>query len=963
LGDELAALKEQHLKMRKYAANLATRSLGVEGIVGDAESEEAHGPGLGLKLVEEALTLAVQHTDMQQECEALQNLFFELTTKQIRGAIEIDDFTAVLSFMEQLTKLEDYLKLPSPVDLEAFVLQKEQLATETVYRADQLEQHRDQTVSDARDRIDAMAALTMQVTTAQMQDLLQDVQPLGEYVEENTRNLRERMNDAHLARKEMEKVLELARASFVDFPEAHGNFEHVTKAIEKYDGAVLLNVEETGTTWAQLCELRDGRVEEGRAWLQKAFSQVTVELFAHLAAVQETFRAHLPEDIETFWHRVADRKRQLLEQAQEICKVDKPDICEMEDIYHELDFFPEEILYSETGWKRLQQDRKDNHTLSILKQRMIKAVGMGEAAIVHLLHGEADSVPAIDQALVRYGNSGPDMEKFLVKLRARREELKIPVLANCKSVLGDDEPEPHRTLKAIQDVGYFPELSAEKELLVHHNEGVIQKSRETMERLLVRKVTDLHMLVGSATKFERYLEGTDLRQTWVTLLKHVAHVSAISGHYHKYTTTTPLERTLSTSEEKHEDLVGLFTREPESVQEPDQHSRLPLHTAVSTKGQMALVKKMVELHPDSLLHPDINGCLPLHLALLHKADADVVELLLHVRGSSSADGGSCSCRILCCKRKAQTSTAKEAHDAAELTLKRILTAQTHNIDEWKPVVDENGVREKVDVFKLKSNRPEPITLPMPLHFALQNEEITTPSKIISMLFDPKEWVKEGRGNWEEFALQAGRADIVNEFGDAANIADVRPRMAKKQLVALFSKFVRCCSWRQRRRARESAMELDEYEEAVKAKAKDSALWFEIKLVPIVLLAGLVVSNYFDVITDLMMVFGFFGTGDYGFFAISMGLLVVSMILTCVMDYFQSGCKGLPTKIFLNVTELRLMTETYKALQMWRKGRKPQRGFAQIKAAEGLFESLPQVAVQPQVARSLSRLPPPCISHS
>lgn len=121
------------------------------------------------------------------------------------------------------------------------------------------------------------------------------------------------------------------------------------------------------------------------------------------------------------------------------------------------------------------------------------------------------------------------------------------------------------------------------------------------------------------------------------------------------------------------------------------------------------------------------------------------------------------------------------------------------------------------------------------------------------------------------------------------------------------------------------------------------------------------------------------TEDWGFLMISTTLLAISMILTCVMDYFQSGCKGLggerccicvcsscpscllaafplvcscfsqqrsstvqlltaaparsAEKIFLNVTELRLLIETYRALQMWKRGLKPQRGFAQVLIAQ------------------------------
>jgi hypothetical protein len=48
-------------------------------------------------------------------------------------------------------------------------------------------------------------------------------------------------------------------------PKVAAVFENVVAAIEKYDGTVILNVEEVGSAWAQLCELRADLATEGRA--------------------------------------------------------------------------------------------------------------------------------------------------------------------------------------------------------------------------------------------------------------------------------------------------------------------------------------------------------------------------------------------------------------------------------------------------------------------------------------------------------------------------------------------------------------------------------------------------------------------------------------------------------------------------------------------------------------------------
>lgn len=273
-----------------------------------------------------------------------------------------------------------------------------------------------------------------------------------------------------------------------------------------------------------------------------------------------------------------------------------------------------------------------------------------------------------------------------------------------------------------------------------------------------------------------------------------------------------------------------------NLQAVDDNNRLPLHTAIATRAPPTLIDEILKIHPDAVLHPDVNGCLPIHLALLHKSRPEVAENLLELR--KEKDGTKRGCCARCCGHSRTSSD----EDEAERKLSQILMSRTTDITQWKKI-------ETVFIHELKRAKP-PILEPTPLHCALQNSDIETPVKIVRRLG----WEKIV--GWEGLAISANRSDVVFELGDPAKIAQVRPTMAKAGLIKIFSKALTLVWWRQRALARTTSPEAEAALDVKRNKrAKDLALTFEVQLLPIVLLAGLVGSNYFDVITDLMMVYG------------------------------------------------------------------------------------------------------------
>lgn len=89
--------------------------------------------------------------------------------------------------------------------------------------------------------------------------------------------------------------------------------------------------------------------------------------------------------------------------------------------------------------------------------------------------------------------------------------------------------------------------------------------------------------------------------------------------------------------------------------------------------------------------------------------------------------------------------------------------------------------------------------------------------------------------------------------------------------------------------------------------------------------------------------------ETGFFVLSATFILMGLTAACLIDYFMM--RSTETNCFiglhwmLNISLVRMFYEMSQALRnIWR-GRMPQAGLAAVKAAEGLFESVPQLLLQ------------------
>eukprot|EP01052_Picozoa_sp_SAG31_P006972 SAG31_NODE_327_length_17650_cov_18.626574_8_plen_781_part_00 len=756
---------------------------------------------------------------------------------------------------------------------------------------------RDELLSDARTEINAVLQMKDRISLDRMKEMVAD------YDETMGANLRAERDALQVLVAEAEQI-----AAELQALHESDDFRAVAAAVDKFAGTpIQTNVYTVIAAWSTLSDHRDMMVQNTQNELQNVMWTSTEEMLELLTQVNESYGEHmerfLRDMVSEVWHKLAARRETLLTEMSELIGDEHAEILEMEAMLHEFEILPQKMPYvtrSESGWSRVSRSRSEDKTYHRLKTKMLQTIGFGRTEVVHLLHCNVDSVPKIDEVLRLYDRAGSDLTDVLEKLKARRVELKGELMREYEKAIGSIESQPKINMDIIKKLGYFQELDKERDAMKQHNEAVIENARAKMAALLTNK--DLKTVVNCAWKFEKFLDGTDLHTEWAELVKYAAHSAADS-------------RKLLNYENQQEKIIKLMALFPDCLRATDDNDRLPLHTAVATRAKLDFIDQMLNIYPDAILHADVNGCLPIHLALLHKVAPEICERLLDIRQGNSflSSAGCCSC----CLR-----SNGGAQDAAERKLFQILQARTNDITSWKSI-------EFVHVHGLKRAKP-PVLEPTPLHCALQNSDIETPVKIVRMLG----WEKIV--GWEALAISCSRDDVVFELGDPAKIAQTRPTIAKTQLISLFSKILSCCWCSRRRAAKQTSDEaFDVLVQKQQALAKELALKFEVQLLPIVLLVGLVASNYFDVVTDLMMVIGFAQTGDYAFFTISVGLLATSMILTCVMDFFQSGCKGLPFKILLNITETRLITETYRALQMWKAGLKPQQGFAQVGLPFGL----------------------------
>ena len=89
--------------------------------------------------------------------------------------------------------------------------------------------------------------------------------------------------------------------------------------------------------------------------------------------------------------------------------------------------------------------------------------------------------------------------------------------------------------------------------------------------------------------------------------------------------------------------------------------------------------------------------------------------------------------------------------------------------------------------------------------------------------------------------------------------------------------------------------------------------------------------------------------ETNFFYFSTAFLVTGVIATCIVDYFMMHTTETLPKILvywlMNLTLLRMWYECITALRNRLKGRMPQAGLAAVKAAESLFEAVPQLLLQ------------------
>eukprot|EP01050_Picozoa_sp_SAG11_P000795 SAG11_NODE_29_length_23137_cov_16.739995_3_plen_1059_part_00 len=890
LVDEIRKFTEIYDELKRRAVEAASSSLE------QAEGKEADSPGTGLQAIEDALVLVIKFLDLVDLVKEMQRSFEDVVAAEHAEADSVDqnieDFDRLLHVEQRLLQLEKYLQTPASLALGKFAGLKEMLGVSTSSKLDMLTDKLDMLVSDAHKELASVAQLQTKMSIGQMHNAMDRYAPLGEHVVHEQGAIQERISEAESSCAELQNLCD------------SDDFITLAAAVDKFrDVPIQTHVVEVSDAWAHVLELRDELISRAREQLIEELipfsTEKTIEL---VAGVEKRFGPyvvqHLDKEMRRVWSKLADRRDELLSKMHTMIEADKAEILEMEAVLHEFEKIPTKSLFLSTGegrWDLLRRSRKEERTYRKLHQKMLQTIGMGRSEVVRLLHGEPDSVPQIDKVLHLYGRAGSDLEELLQKLRERRQELKSRVLEEHNDALAKHDTPPSTCLKIIADLEYFTELGQEKELLIEYNAQTVENARAAIGDLL--KKHELHVLVNSAWRFEKFLEGTDLREIWVQLVKHSAHVAADAKKFIKFNQEEPV--------------VKLLTACPDSVQSADSNGRLPLHTAVATRSQATLIRDILKLYPDAVLKRDVNGCLPLHLALLHKLSPEVLLMLLDVRSAEDD-----TARKRCCGLCGTDSASLQ--NEAERKINEILTSRTEPLDAWKDI-------EKVNVKELVRAKP-PVTEPTALQFALQNSDIETPVKIVRLLG----WEKEYNKGWEALAISAARSDVVFELGDPAKIAQVRPSIAKEQFIRLFSVILTCLSWHKIRREKNLPPHIaTRRQEARAAKAKKMALWFELTFIPIAMLVGLVSSNYFDVTTDMMMVFGFLGTEDYAFFVVSAGLLMTSMILTCIMDYFQSGCKGLGKKIFLNVTELRLIEEAYRALQMWKRGLKPQRGFATV----------------------------------
>ena len=89
--------------------------------------------------------------------------------------------------------------------------------------------------------------------------------------------------------------------------------------------------------------------------------------------------------------------------------------------------------------------------------------------------------------------------------------------------------------------------------------------------------------------------------------------------------------------------------------------------------------------------------------------------------------------------------------------------------------------------------------------------------------------------------------------------------------------------------------------------------------------------------------------ETNFFFFSAAFLVTGVVATCIVDYFMMHTTETVFKILvywcMNLTLLRMYYECLTAIRNRLKGRMPQAGLAAVKAAEGLFEAVPQLLLQ------------------
>ena len=63
---------------------------------------------------------------------------------------------------------------------------------------------------------------------------------------------------------------------------------------------------------------------------------------------------------------------------------------------------------------------------------------------------------------------------------------------------------------------------------------------------------------------------------------------------------------------------------------PDDHGRLPLHTALQNNATLGSIKLLVQGNPHAVHSPDNSGSLPLHIACQHHDSASVVQYLVEL---------------------------------------------------------------------------------------------------------------------------------------------------------------------------------------------------------------------------------------------------------------------------------------------------------------------------------------------